>query len=688
MLISLPWLRELVPSEATTEEIARALTARGLTVDAVLDEVSLDLDVPANRPDCLGHKGVARELAAALGVSVARRGGVVTFKGGPRATVEASVRVEVSAPELCGRYTAGIVHDVTVGPSPDWVVARLAECGLRSIDNVVDASNLVMLELGQPVHFFDLARLAGPAIVVRRARAGERLVTLDGVPRTLSADELVIADAERAVALAGVMGGAETEIAASTRTVLVEAAWFSPAAVRRTARRQALTTDASQRFARGTDPEAPAEAQFLAGVLLNRLAGGVPARGLLDLRAAAPPRRTITVRLARAETLLGFAPDPEEATRALEAIGLAPTPSPGGLEITVPSWRVDVEREADVVEEIGRALGYDRVPSRTPPSAPRETVSPPPPAEETARDRLAALGFRETMSYAMIAAGEDDPFVGPGAPAAMPILNPIASTLTHLRRSLLPGLLRVTDLNVRHGLDEVRAFEVGRTFRARAAGALPTEPLHAGFAWCGAATPRHWSAPARAVDLNDAAGIVEDLLATVTRGAAFARERGHLAGLHPGRSICWRDGSGAAVAWCGLPHPELAAALEAKHHVLLGEVDLDRAAAAATPAAAYRPVPRVPAVARDLSIVLSAGRAAGEILAALSRVDAPAPASFSWIDRYEGAPLGPGEVAMTLRVILTPLERTLTDAETEAFRRSLLDALEAVPGARLRRIDT
>jgi phenylalanyl-tRNA synthetase beta chain len=689
MLISLKWLRELVPAGSDASQIGRRLTARGLTVDAVTgegDDTVFDLDVPANRPDALGHLGVAREVAAAFGLPLARRA-PAPAEGG--AAISGAVSVAIEAPDLCGRYTARVVRGVTVGPSPASVVRRLELCGLRSINNVVDASNLVLLELGQPVHFFDLRAIEGPKIRVRRATDGERLVTLDGIDRALDKTMLVIADALRPVALAGVIGGQATEISASTKDVLIEAAWFLPTSVRSTARALGLSTDASSRFERGCDPEAPSAAQDLAARYLVELAGGTPAPGMIDVRPSRPGARRLTVRLARAERLLGYAPSIDEAVGALDALELAPEARGDVIEVTVPTWRIDLEREADLVEEIGRHLGYDRVPSRTPQGVPRSSSAPHgSDLEEAIRDRMASLGFHEAFSYAMIGPGEDDAFVTADAPSPLALVNPLSETLGFLRRSLLPGLLQAADLNLRRGAAELRLFEVGGVFRARDVGQLPDEPAHAGFAWSGVAEPLHWSGAARAADAWDAAGLIEDLLALVGGARAFQRERADLAGLHPGQSMLWRDDSGRRVAWCGPVHPELAARMGLPAPVLLGEADLDAAARHPAQLPAYRAISRQPATWRDLSLVLDPETSAGSVLAALAGVPSPAPVSMTWLDRYAGPPLAADQVAMTLRVMLHPLERTLTDLEVEAYRAKLLAVLDAVKGVRLRRVDT
>jgi phenylalanyl-tRNA synthetase beta chain len=597
--------------------------------------------------------------------------------------------VTIDAPDLCGRYTASVVHGVTVGPSPQSVVRRLEACGIRSINNVVDVSNLVMLELGQPVHTFDLETLKGPTLRVRRAGAGQRLATLDGIERSLDPTMLIVADEAGPVGLAGVIGGAATQIRATTKGVLVEAAWFSPASVRQTARTLGLTTDASQRFERGCDPEAPPLAQSLAVRLLADLAGGTAAPGLVDVRPSPPVSRTLTVRLSRAAALLGYAPSVDDAKAALAALDLAPRARGEALEVTVPSWRVDLEREADLVEEIGRHLGYDRIPSRTPPGVPRSsTASRASQLEEALRDRLAALGFHEAFSYAMLGPGEDDAFVAAGTPSPLVLRDPISETLSLLRRSLLPGLLRATDQNLRRGAVDVRLFEVGAVFRRKGTGELPEEPSRAGFAWSGASLPAHWSGTLREADPWDAAGLIEDLLALSAPGGSFRRERADLDALHPGQSVLWRDGSGRRVAWCGPVHPDLSVRLGLPARVLLGEVDLAFAARHPAETPAYRAISRLPGTWRDLSLVLEQDAVAGDILAALTVVPSPAPVTMAWIDRYAGPPLASGQCAMTLRVMLHPVDRTLTDAESEAYRAELLAALDAVPNVRLRRIDT
>jgi phenylalanyl-tRNA synthetase beta chain len=685
MRISLGWLRELVAIEREDpKRLAEILTARGLTVDAVVEQggdTVLDLDVPANRPDCLGHLGVAREIAAATGRPLLARKPAPEGTGEP---VERAVSVTVEAEDLCPRYTARVVRGVRIAPSPPEVVARLEACGLRSINSVVDVSNLVLLETGQPVHTFDLDRIPSGKVRVRRARADERLTTLDGVERRLDSDMLVIAGGETAIAMGGVIGGAATEIGPATRNVLVEAASFLPRSVRRTAKRLGLVTDASQRFERGVDPEAVLPAQDLAASLLASLAGGAPAPGVLDVRVKAASPRTLVVRRSRVRLLLGFDPGLDAMRDALAALGLAPVEQPeDALRVTVPSFRVDLEREADLVEEIGRHLGYDRIPSRRPDAAAAGAVSPVRAAEERARDLLSDLGFHEATSYAMVPAGDDAPFVAPGAPEALAIVNPIAEGFACLRRSLLPGLLRAVDLNLRRGSADVRLFEVGRVFARKEPGAFPDEPRHVALAWSGAASPRWHGDEPREASLADVAGVAETLLRALRPSLALDPLPASRPGLHPGRSVGW-SAAGRLVGIAGEAHPDLRASLDLRARVLLAELDLEALASIPEPPRAYRPIPRVPAVTRDLSLVLPEGVAYRDVVAALAAEPAPAPATFELVDRYEGPPLLPGQVSMTVRVILQPAERTLQDAETEEYRTRLVAALDRALSVKLR----
>ncbi len=685
MLISSKWIHELLGARVQApsgRSLASLLTERGLPVDTVVDDARegpvLDVDVPANRPDCLGHLGYARELSASLGVDLPSRPAPPQGEG---AEIARSASVVVEQPDLCPRFTATLVRGIRVGPSPQWVVARLEACGLRSISNAVDVSNLVMLELGQPIHCYDLRRVQGPKLVVRRARPGERLTTLDGMERALDPDILVIADAERAVGLAGIMGGAETGIGESTTDVLIEAASFDPQTVRRGARRLGLASDAAYRFERGVDGNAVHPAQDTAIRLLVELCGGTPAPGRIEV-GSAPAARPLRIRHAHAVRLLGYDPGIAEMRAALAALFLRPEAAEDGFTVTVPSWRKDLAHEVDLVEEVARHLGYGRVPERRPNRISPRAGRGEPPLEERARDVLAQAGFHEMLSYAMVSAEDDAAAAGSEPPAALRLLNPMSEAQAVLRRSLLPGLLRAADQNLRRGVRDVRLFEVGHVFAAAEGGIA--ESARAGFAWSGAAEPRHWSRKGAEVGFASAAGLVDAVLQSLRPGAASARRPAALPGLHPGQTAEWIDGSGQVVARTGPVHPDLARRLDLPAPVFLGEVELGALARTAPVPVRGGSVPRLPAVWRDLALVLPAESSWAEIAALLRSVPAPAEAGFEVVDRYAGAPLPEDRISLTVRVILQPLERTLTEAQIEGFRRELVETLQARLGVALR----
>jgi len=680
MDVSLNWLRELCPFEASPQVAASALTSRGLTVDSVTavgGDTRFEIDIPANRPDCLGHRGLARELSAALGVPLAAD--VQPVKAGG-AEVASAIDVRIDDPDLCGRYTARIVREVRVEPSPAWVVERLQVCGIRSINNVVDTSNLVMLETGNPIHFFDLPTVADGQIVVRRAGVKEILTTLDGQERRLDEEMLVIADGRRGIALAGVMGGAETEIGEQTRVVLIEAAWFLPNSIRRTTRRTGLSTDASHRFERGVDPEGVRAAQDMAVRLLVELAGGVADKSWVDVYPAASEPRHLELRAGEIRRLLGYSPSTAESLEALSALGLQPSGGPDSIEVTIPSWRVDLEREADLVEEVARHLAYDRIPTSLAGLPVVESASVQRDRGELARDLLSTQGFHEAYGYAMIEAGEDDRFVEAGLNPPTALTHPIVETMAVLRRSILPGLLRATDFNQRHGTRDVRLFEVGRVFHPGGA-KFPAEPLRVGIVWSGRSRPAHWGESDRDVQWFDLIGLVETTLDGIAPGYRPLRETGGLPAHHPGLAVHW-SAAGVPVAWAGALHPELQA--ELPYPVWLAEIDLDRLPGSTSEVPQYSPLPKLGAVERDIAVVLPLGSVWHDVHEALLAVPAPAPVRIDAIDRYEGKPLPTGSSAVTVRVRLQPDQSSLTDDKIEAYRLKLLACLTGPLGLKIR----
>src|SRR5262245_30735803 len=481
MKFSHAWLQSYVSIREEPAGVGARLTAAGLPLDGIEirggDSV-YDLDIVTNRPDCMSHLGVAREYAALTSEPLRPPVASIPAGGRPPAAGRCAGRptqevasVAIEASDLCARYAARSIEGVRVGPSPEWLRRHLESIGQRAINNVVDATNFVLWELGHPLHPFDLNRLEGRRIVVRRARSGERLTTLDGVERALTGDMLVIADAKKAVALAGIMGGEASEIGAATRNVLLESAWFEPVSVRRTARALGLRTDASHRFERGADPEGVLPALDRAAQIIAEIAGGSVGAPPIDVVARPQTRSAILFRPARARALLGLDLDEGAMRGALGRLGFAIAPGPDERwSVTPPSFRRDVEREADLIEEVARQRGYDAIPESLPvlpaESGGRGSLDE---TIDSARRALQAAGLSEAVNYAMVER-EDCALFTPAVPSPVALTNPLQAGTAFLRTSLLPGLLRNVAHNLDHGLEGVHLFEIGMAF-------LPGSPL-------------------------------------------------------------------------------------------------------------------------------------------------------------------------------------------------------------------
>lgn len=630
-------------------------------------DTRFEIDVTPNRPDLLGHAGLARELGAVLGRPVRLPEFPGAAVGLPRAAhtgargETAGVPVSIEDAEGCPRYAAAVIRGVAVGPSPAWLKDRLAAIGARSINNVVDATNYILYELNQPLHAFDLAKLAGPAVVVRRARAGETLVTLDGETRRLDPAMTVIADAARAQAVAGVMGGGASEVSAATTDVLLECAYFEPRRVRATRRALGMNTEASFRFERGIDPEAlPANLERAASLILLAAGGrldGVP----VDCYPAPVPARTVALRDARLAQLLGTTVPRADAERALTALGCVVLPREGRLTVQVPSWRPDLEREVDLIEEVARVVGYERFPEEMRPFRP--STVPDDPTEAVAarvREVLTGCGLHEAVTVPLGPRHDE---------RCVPVLNPLSQEEAYLRAALLPGLVRRVEHNWRLSERDVRLFEIGRTF-APGAGALPVEEIHVAGVLTGGRRPRHWSDPAPPdVDVFDAKALLEAAAAVACRGAVLAPQ---------GERIEARLPHGTVVGWAGA----LEADRPASAGPLVGFEVLLRAEAAPPPA--LQPRPREPAVERDVALVLPDGVAAAEVEGVLRSAAGPLLERLWIFDEYRGAPLPAGRRSVGWRLVFRAPGRTLREAEVDAAFERAVTEVEQRCGVRRR----
>src|SRR5215470_14010161 len=464
MKISYNWIKEFVDVDLPPRDLAMKLTMAGLAVDAVEnrgDDQVLEFDLTSNRPDCLSHLGIAREAAAVSNRAV-RMPRIKLSEA--KAKTSDLTSVEILAPALCPRYTARVIKGVKIGPSPDWLVKRLDAMGQRSVNNVADITNYVMLEMGQPLHAFDLHQLRGERIVVRTARSGEKITTLDGEERDLTTEMLVIADAERPVALAGVKVGEDSGVTETTTDVLLEAAYFAPAQVRATSKALGLSTEASYRFERGTDPEIVATASDRAAALIAEIAGGEVLGGLVDAYPRKPARDWIKFRLSRYTVLTGLRIELSEAERILRSLGFAVEADVENerLRAMAPSWRVDVSIEEDLIEEVARIAGYDNLKNTLPGSAGAGAYLPGEDGRRAARQTLTTLGYNEAISFSFVNGETDEVLSEVGEDSRLALLNPIDETQAHMRVTLLGGLLEIGKCFMIMDEEEERPLEMER----------------------------------------------------------------------------------------------------------------------------------------------------------------------------------------------------------------------------------
>jgi phenylalanyl-tRNA synthetase beta chain len=632
-----------------------------------LDDTVLDVEVTPNRPDCLSVIGIARELAALTGTALRVPPTVLKESEEP---VSAVARARIDAPDLCARFTARAIGGVTVGPSPPWMVARLRAVGLRPISNVVDVTNYVLWECGHPLHAFDGDAVAEGSIVVRRARAGEAFTTLDGQERTLTDAMLVIADPEKAIGLAGVMGGAVSEVGPRTTRVLLESAYFAPASIRRTSRALGLLTDAAYRFERGADIEGLVDASARAAQLIAELAGGSIARGLVDVYPAPRPRPRLSVRMARVQRVLGVAPSLPEAARILTSLGLLVreraseiTERGPEMEVEVPGFRRDLTIEDDLVEEVIRVWGYDRIPSTVPTGAIRLVTQPDTLRQEQAvREALSAAGLTEVMTYSF-----SDPGLAGVLPALeddepMRLLNPLGQDASLMRRHPLEGVLAAAALNLRRQQVHVSAFELGRTYGRDAAGVH--ERRWAAMALTGARQRPGWWAPAESADVYDAKGYAEHVLETLGLRADDVRPLS-VAGLEPD-STGGLLVNGAAAAIFGEVTAAVRERLGIAPPVFAAMIPLDVVARLPRAAVRYEPLPRYPFVARDVALLIEADQpvTAGAIEAAMAAEAGPLLREVTLFDVFR---VPGGRRSLAWRLVFQAADRTLTDDEVNGI---------------------
>ena len=670
MIVSWNWLTDYLRLDLSVEALTERLTLSGLNLEDFSDvggDIAIDLEVTSNRADCLGHIGIAREVSVLfekkLGVPVPQP----PTAGAP---VESMTGVTVEEPTLCSRFTARVVSGVKVGPSPWWMRKRLETIGVRPISNIVDVTNYVMFECGQPLHAYDLDRLKEHRLVVRRARPGERLTAINNKVYDLTPQMLAIADADRPVGLAGVMGGLDTEISPETSNVLIESARFDPISVRRTSRALALFSPSSFRFERPIDPEATEWASRRCAELILQVAGGTLHPGLIDVGGHRPDRPAITLRLGQIARILGIEIDRATVARILSALGLEPAgEEASSLTFRPPSWRSDLEREIDLIEEVARIHGYDHIPEdRAVPLSStskghRERV------EDVIRQTMIGAGLDEAATFSLVEERLASA-IGPG-PSIPPLRVEHSSRRREsaLRQSLVPSLLAARQHNEAHGQFDADLFEIANTYAPSPEGVLPDE--------------RTRLALVASRDFRGLKGIVETLLDRLHIEQPLTALPVEVPMLAPGRAAELRLGD-ALLGYIGELDPARLESLELRESCAATELELDVLLKEAVLVAQNRPMPPFPGVVRDLSLVVARDLPWGKLEDVVRAAAGPKLEAVHYLDTFEGGNLPEGTQSLHFGMTFRHPERTLTGEEVEAAVKAVVAASELQLGARLR----
>ena len=650
-------------------------TRLGAPISEVLGggDTVYDLEITPNRPDLLSIIGIAREVSALTGNPVKLPVVNFTEEGEP---VETLAKVRVEASDLCPRYTARVVRGVKIGPSPAWLKTLLEKLGIRSINNVVDVTNFVLLESGHPLHAFDYDLLAGHEIVVRRAQAGEHLMTLDDKDRALDEQMLVIADAQKGVALAGVMGGRQSEINDGTVDVLLESAYFLPVNIRKTSKRSGLSSESSYRFERGADAGICDWASRRAIALIQQLAGGQVARGVIDTLSTPVEPRRIACRFSRVNQLIGVDVPADAVKRALTNLGLTVTSeSADRIEVSVPSFRVDLQREVDLIEEVGRIHGLDKIPSvisRAEPAISKFDVAYD--RLNLVRQVLNGVGFEEAVNQTLSA--PSTAALTPLSPdqSLVRLQNPLNEDLSILRPGLLPGLLQNLRTNVARQTLDARLFEIGRVFAAQAG--KPQERRSLALVATGGRAPGAWEAGALAAkaDYYDLKGAVEALLVRLKVAAVEFVPQEAAAGVFAQSAVV--KAGGRTLGEIGVLQEKLGREFDLRDPVALAELDLDEVLALARWNKAYRPLPQHPSIQRDVALVVDVAVTHEQVMAVFSRCRKNLVESVKLFDIFSGKTIPSGKKSMAYSLMYRAADRTLTDAEVNKTHEEIVGKLK------------
>ena len=678
MKISYQWLGDFLDLDIDANGLASLLTKVGLAVEEIEElgnDSVLDVEVTTNRPDCLNHFGIAREIAAQLGLQL-KSPDFSPPQNEADPSTELSTGVRIENRELCPRYAARVLFGFTVGESPDWLKARLEAVGQRPINNIVDITNYVLLEVGHPLHAFDYHKLEEHRVIVRTAKPSERLTTLDGCERQLDSSMLVIGDARQPVAMAGIMGGEESEVSQGTRVILLESAYFNPASVRHTAKKLGLRTEASFRFERGADPQMPVKALNRTCRLIQEIAGGVMAGPVIDEYPNPPAHHTVQLRSRRLVKVLGVEIDPEFVIDTLSRLEFElPTTEKSIWQVQVPSFRVDVQIEDDLVEEVARHYGYDRIESTYSGTSSVGRFLPTDEHDRLLTGTLEGLGFWEAFNYVFTHPSKEAVFWN-SSPSMAAISNPLTEEDTHLRVSLVPGLVEALRRNLNHGNKNVRLFELGKVFAPGAAkgGVDFKETSRLGLVVTGMFYQPFWNTSHDVFHFHHLKGVVETLLGKLGCRGVF-EDTSDISFLHPGMAASL-SADGEPLGVFGQLHPELREAYKFLQPVFVAELFLEPLYGRPLPEPRYESFERVPSVERDLSFIVDKKVEYATMLSSVENLGIQDLHDLQLIDLYQGPTLPQGKVSLTIRLTFVSPETTLTQEKVNCYTEEIFSVLK------------
>ena len=674
MKISPSWLRDFVDLPVDYARLADELTLAGVAVEGISgegDNTVFEMEITTNRPDAMNHYGVAREASALYNLPLKPIEPKL-----PPSQGKSGVTIDIQEPELCPRFTAREIRGATIKPSPANIAHRLQLLDQRPISNAVDATNYVLWESGKPTHVFDLDLLEGRRLIIRKAQDGETLKTLDGVERKLSTEDLVVADAKKPVGLAGVMGGFDTMITERTKNILIESAWWDPVTVRRMSKRHGIHTDASHRFERGADFESTVVSTNRVAELILASGGGTLVGDVIDVIARKLDLAPVVLDLREVQRILGEKLSTLEISRILTRLGFTMLP---GAEDTylvhIPSWRLDCEREIDIIEELARLHGYDKFPNTLPAYSGEVRDLPDAHKDSRLRSSLLALGYNEAISLTFISKEDAKRF---STAPELDLENPLSEEASVMRPSMVPSMLNMLAYNLNRGSDNVRLFEAGTAFEASSGNAMPLELRRISIGATGSAVEAGVLQAARPLTFFDLKGDVETLLAPFSHWTLYydAQTADYY---HPGRSArAVMDG--ATVAQFGQIHPDVAAARKLRQNVFVAEIYLDRLYQHDLRQVRYEALPRFPAVERDFSFVFDDDAEFEKIRHSVNGLGIAELRSFVPLEIFRGDKVGAGKYSILMRAQLQSSERTLRDDEVAQWSAQITKALEALGG--------